>query len=170
MLRLREPQLKPGEFRTSGTTGAPKVLLFSDADLSARMDAMEASKPPGFKDIKSWFNEVRPDSTAFHKHAEYHKAKGNVIHTPPGASIAATVALWKEKHPEGIISSAAGLTNYALAKPGYQFKMLIAVGEPLNKHRSKIIREALGDNLWVSYASTETTASGSTTTTADTAG
>jgi long-subunit acyl-CoA synthetase (AMP-forming) len=141
---------------TSGTTGSPKTITMSKAVWEARLAAMVTSKPPGYAAIKSWFNETRKDAVGFQKHADYAAKHGVTIHTPPGATVAETIAFWKANSPQGIISSAAGLTNYALANPGYQFQMLIATGAMLSTARSKMIRAALGDNLFVSYASTET--------------
>jgi long-subunit acyl-CoA synthetase (AMP-forming) len=146
----------PKNFKTSGTTWTPKDINVSPEVWQARIAAMATSKPSGYAAIKSWYNETRKNAAGFQKHSAWAAKNGVTIYEPAGGTIAAAIALWKANSIQGIVSSCAGLFNFASAQPGYQFKMLLSTGTMLTKYRSQFIRATLGTNLWVSYASTET--------------
>jgi long-subunit acyl-CoA synthetase (AMP-forming) len=144
------------QFKTSGTTGAPKEITVTPAVWAARLAALPTSRPPGYAAIKSWYNETRKDTASFQKHSEWAAKNGVKIFEPSGRTVAAAIEVWKANNIQGIVSSPQGLTNYALANPGYKFAMILAGGSMLPRLRSKMIRAALGDNLFVTYSATET--------------
>jgi long-subunit acyl-CoA synthetase (AMP-forming) len=161
--RFARPQAAPAQpsdgskkFRTSGTTGAPKDVALTKAAWEARIAAHVATRPPGYAAIKSWYNETNKQQSGFQKQSEWAAKNGVTVYAPTGATIVDAITLWKANKIQGIVSGPAGLTNYALAKPGYKFAMLIATGSMLTPARSKMIRAELGENLFVTYAATET--------------
>lgn len=144
-------------FTTSGTTGHPKQFSFTPAQWATRIAALEASRPPGFAAIKSWYVDGRENSASFQRYAEYGKKNGVTIYgaAPDHATVASTIAFWQKNNIQGFIGSPSGLLNYALAKSDYKFDMMIAGGGALNAGQAKLIAAAFGPALWSTYSVSE---------------
>jgi long-subunit acyl-CoA synthetase (AMP-forming) len=144
-------------FATSGTTGIPKSVAFSDEQWAMRIAALVASRPPGFAAIKSWYVDGRENSASFQRYEAYGKANNIAIYgsSPNRASVAATIAFWQENNIQGFSGSPTGLLNYALAKPNYKFDMMAVGGGSLSPANAKMITAVFGPNLWNLYSVSE---------------
>lgn len=94
------------KFSTSGTTGRPKNVVLTDAQLQARIDRLGITRGPEFLKLKSFYYASNATNGPNHYYQAYCKKTGVVMLRPTGDH-AKTIALLNEQKPEGYIGGAA---------------------------------------------------------------
>lgn len=100
------------EFQTSGTTGEPKDIVLTDAQLQARIDRLGITRGPEFLKLKSFYYASNATNGPAHYYESY-CAKTGVVMLRPTGDHDKTIAMLNEQKPEGYIGGAADAARLA---------------------------------------------------------
>jgi acyl-CoA synthetase (AMP-forming)/AMP-acid ligase II len=144
------------QFTTSGSTGHPKVIIYSDDQLRSLAISRGTAKGEGFRKIRSLFCDLSLKSTpAGILYKMWAEMNGVRFFTPSVHGIQATLRLFRDEDIDGIVGSTGGLINYALAGGAHRFRYVLGSGSATSARQSRMIRDGLGDNLYYGYGTSE---------------
>lgn len=143
-------------YRTSGSTGVPKVFTLSSEQEKSRAASLPITRGIGFSEITGLFISHATDSSASTRHRDWILSKGGKFFGPQ-KDMDENVALILREKPNGIFGAPGFMVNLAKRiNRQHEFDYVGVGSDRLSPDQSKEIRAGLGDNLWAVYSTSET--------------